>query len=59
MEERQYDKAMRLMTETAKNIADLNDLLKSSTTDDLSEEERKNLRLGLLKLVVVVKEFGK
>jgi hypothetical protein len=59
MEERQYDKAMRLITETAKNIADLNDLLKSSSQDDLSEEERKNLQLGLLKLVVVVKEFGK
>ena len=58
-EERQYDRAMRLMTETAKNIADLNDLLKSPMQNELSEEEQKNLQFSLLKLIVVVKEFGK
>ena len=48
MEERQYDKAMRLIREASKNIE-----------ENLTEEEQKNLQLGLLKLVVVVKEFGK
>ena len=59
MEERQYDKAMRLIREASKNIADLGDLLKSPKEENLTEEEQKNLQLGLLKLVVVVKEFGK
>lgn len=59
MEERQYDKAMRLIREASKNIADLGDLLKAPKEENLTEEEQKNLRLGLLKLVVVVKEFGK
>ena len=59
MEERQYDKAMRLIREASKNIADLGDLLKAPKEENLTEEERKNLQLGLLKLVVVVKEFGK
>ncbi|MBR5199806.1 MAG: hypothetical protein IKW20_08305 [Bacteroidales bacterium] len=58
-EERQYDKAIRLITDTAKNIAELNDVLKSPTQGDLSEEEQKNLQLALLKLVVVIKEFRK
>lgn len=57
MEERQYDKALRLITETAKNIADLSDLLKAPQEENLTEEEQKNLQLGLLKLIVVVKEF--
>ena len=59
MEERQYDKAMRLIREASKNIADLGDLLKATKEENLTEEEQKNLQLGLLKLVVVVKEFGK
>ncbi len=59
MEEKQYDKAIQLMTEAAKNIADLNDLLKSPKQNDLTEEEQKSLQLALLKLVVVIKEFGK
>lgn len=59
MEERQYDKAMRLIREASKNIADLGDLLKAPKEENLTEEEQKNLQLGLLKLVIVVKEFGK
>lgn len=59
MEERQYDKAMRLLTESAKNIADLGDLLKSASEENLTDQERESLQLALLKLVVVVKEFGK
>lgn len=59
MEERQYDKAMRLIREASKNIADLGDLLKAPKEENLTEEEQKNLQLGLLKLIVVVKEFGK
>ena len=59
MKERQYDKAMRLIREASKNIADLGDLLKAPKEENLTEEEQKNLQLGLLKLVVVVKEFGK
>lgn len=59
MEERQYDKAMRLITEASKNIAELGDLLKSPKEENLTEEEQKSLQLSLLKLVVVVKEFGK
>ena len=59
MEERQYDKAMRLIREASKNIADLGDLLKAPKEENLTEEEQKNLQLGLLKLVVVVREFGK
>lgn len=59
MEERQYDKAMKLLRETAKNIADLNDLLKAPNKDTLTKEEQESLQLGLLKLIVAVKEFGK
>lgn len=59
MEEKQYDKAMRLIGAASKNIADLGDLLKSPTEESLTEEEQKNLQLALLKLIVVVKEFGK
>lgn len=57
--ERQYDKAMRLITETSKNIADLGDLFKSPIEENLTVEEQKSLQLALLKLVVVIKEFGK
>ena len=57
MEERQYDKAMRLITEASKSIAELGDLLKAPKEENLTEEEQKNLQLGLLKLIVVVKEF--
>jgi hypothetical protein len=56
--ERQYNKAMRLITEASKNIADLGDLLKSPMVETLTSDEQKNLQLALLKLVVVVKEFG-
>jgi hypothetical protein len=59
MEERQYDRAMKLLRETAKNIADLNDLLKAPNKDTLTKEEQESLQLGLLKLIVAVKEFGK
>ena len=57
MEERQYDKAMRLITEASKNIAELGDLLKAPKEENLTEEEQKNLQLRLLKLIIVVKEF--
>ena len=57
MEERQYDKAMRLITEASKSIAELGDLLKAPKEENLTEEEQKNLQLGHLKLIVVVKEF--
>lgn len=59
MPEKLYDKTMRLITEAAKNIADLGDLFASHETANFTEEEQKNLRLALLKLVVAVKEFGK
>lgn len=59
MENKQYDKALKLITETTKNIGDLNDLLKSPIRDKLTEDEQKNLRLSLLKLSVIIKEFGK
>ena len=58
MEERQYDKAMRLIAEASKSIAELGDLLKAPKEENLTEEEQKNLQLGLLKLIVVVKEFN-
>ena len=59
MEERQYDKALRLLTEASKSIAELGDVFNSPANETLTEEEQKNLQLGLLKLVVVIKEFGK
>jgi hypothetical protein len=59
MEERQFDKAMRLITDASKNIADLGDLLKSPAKEELSDDEQTKLQVALLKLVVVVKEFGK
>ena len=59
MTEKQYDKAIRLINAASKNIADLGDLLKSPMQESLTEEERKNLQLSLLKLIVIVKEFGK
>lgn len=55
----QYEKAIKLITDISKDVADLNDLLKSPATQSLNEEEQKNLRLALIKLVVVIKEFGK
>lgn len=57
--ERQFDKALRLMTDAAKNIADLNDLFKSQPDEQLTEDEQKQLQLALIKLTVVIKEFGK
>lgn len=59
MEERQYDKALRLMNSISKNIAELGDLLRAPQEENLTEEEQKNLQLNFLKLIVVVKEFGK
>ena len=58
MKERQYDKAMRLITEVSKGLAELGDLFKAPKEEELTEEEQKNLQLGLLKLIVVVKEFN-
>lgn len=55
----QYEKALSLINETSKNIADLKDLLKSPAQSQLTKEEQKNLQIALLKLVVVVKEFSK
>lgn len=57
--ERQYNKAIRLITEASKNIADLGDLLKSPMVETLTPDEQKTLQLALLKLLVVVKEFGR
>ena len=55
----QYQNAMKLITDVSKGIADLNDLLKSPASESLTEDEQKSLRLALIKLVVVIKEFGK
>ena len=38
MEERQYDKAMRLITEASKSIAELGDLLKAPKEENLTEK---------------------
>ena len=57
--ERKYNKALTLIAETSKNIADLGDLLKSPMDETLTTDEQKTLQLALLKLVVVIKEFGK
>lgn len=56
---KQYDRAIKLIQETSKNIADLRDLLKSPAESDLTDAERKSMQIALLKLVVVVKEFNK
>ena len=50
MEERQYDKAMRLIASASKNIADLGDLLKSPREDNLTEEEQTLLSQLLQKV---------
>lgn len=57
--ERQYDKALRLFNDTTKNLAELNDLLKAQPQEELTEQEKKDLQFALLKLTIVVKEFGK
>lgn len=57
--ETQYEKAIRLITEVSKGLADLNDLFKSPATGELTEEQQKTLQLALIKLTVVIKEFGK
>ena len=57
--ETQYEKAIRLITEVSKGLADLNDLFKSAPERELTEEEQKTLQLALIKLTVVIKEFGK
>lgn len=57
--EKQYDKAMRLIGNISADIAELGALLKAPKEDDLTEDEQKQLQLGLLRLVIAVKEFGK
>jgi hypothetical protein len=57
--ERQYDKAMRLISNISTDIAELGALLKAPKEDNLTEDEQKQLQLGLLRLVIAVKEFGK
>lgn len=57
--ERQYDKALRLITEVSKGLADLNDLFRSKSEEQITEEEQKNLQLALIKLTLIVKEFTK
>lgn len=57
--ETQYEKALRLITAASKNIADLGDLLKSPMQKTLTSEQQKSLQFALLKLVVVIKEFGR
>ena len=57
--ERQYDKALRLITEVSKGLADLNDLFRSECEEQITEEEQRNLQLALIKLTLVIKEFTK
>ena len=49
--------SFELIVNKSKSIAELGDLLKAPKEENLTEEEQKNLQLGLLKLIVVVKEF--
>ena len=56
--ESNYEKALRLITDVSKNLADLNDLFKSAAQEELSDEQKTALQLALLKLAVVFKEFG-
>ena len=59
MKETQYEKAMRLISEASKCIADLGDLLKSPMEEKLTRDAQEKLQMALLKLYVVVKEFTK
>lgn len=56
--EKYSDKVLKLINTTAKNLADLNDLLRSAT-EEPTEQEQKDLTLAMLKLTVIIKEFGK
>lgn len=56
--ERYSDKVLKLINTTAKNLADLNDLLKSAD-EEPTEQEQKDLAFAMLKLAVIIKEFGK
>lgn len=58
-QERKYDKVIKLLTDTTKNFAELNDILKSPADEELTEDEKKNLQLQFIKLAVVMREFGK
>lgn len=56
--ERYSDKVLKLINTTAKNLADLNDLLRSAD-EEPTEQEQKDLAFAMLKLTVIIKEFGK
>lgn len=56
--EKYSDKVLKLINTTAKNLADLNDLLKSAD-EEPTEQEQKDLAFAMLKLAVIIKEFGK
>ena len=56
--EKYSDKVLKLINTTAKNLADLNDLLKSAS-EEPTEQEQKDLAFAMLKLAVIIKEFGK
>lgn len=56
--EKYSDKVLKLINTTAKNLADLNDLLKSAS-EEPTEQEQKDLAFAMLKLTVIIKEFGK
>ena len=56
--EKYSDKVLKLINTTAENLADLNDLLKSAD-EEPTEQEQKVLTFAMLKLAVIIKEFGK
>lgn len=58
-QERQFNKTMRLLNETSRNVTELKKLLKSPPDEDLTLDEQKYLQIALLELVVAVREFGK
>ena len=56
MKERQYHKALRLLTALTHNAVEFRDLLKEAN-EPLTKEEQDMLQLALIKFIAIVKEF--
>lgn len=57
--ERQYEKVMKLIEDTTKNINELNIICRLLQKEDISKEEIDELKSNLSKFAISIKEFGK
>ena len=53
--ERNYDKALRLLTEMTKNATELKELFSSDCDEELTKEEQDKLQVAMLKFVAATR----